>query len=61
MFTESDSIRRIDVRLDNDKLSHFLDHCVKYRYGLAEVFQTTKLYLESNGAIVIEFYPEGGR
>lgn len=60
MLTDSEPIRRADVRLNCTKLTSFFEHCLKHGHELAEVFQDTNLYLESNGTIVVEFHPPKG-
>ncbi len=60
MHTEAEPIRRADVRLNSAKLTNFLEHCLRHGHELAKVFQDTKLYVENNGTIVLEFYPAKG-
>lgn len=59
-MTECTLLSRADVRLDPDKLQRFVASCVTQGDCLADVFLDTRIYLESDGQITLEFLPEGG-
>ncbi|SOB60055.1 protein of unknown function [Pseudodesulfovibrio profundus] len=60
MTSKCTLLRRADVRLDPDKLQRFVTSCVTQGDCLADVFLTTRIYLEMDGQITLEFLPDGG-
>jgi hypothetical protein len=60
MILECKPLRRADVRLDPGKLQRFIASCVTQGDCLADVFLGTRIYLERDGRITLEFLPEGG-
>lgn len=60
MTLECEPLRRADVRLDPGKLQRFIASCVTQGDCLADVFLGTRIYLERDGRITLEFLPEGG-
>jgi hypothetical protein len=60
MISECDQLRRIDVRLDPNKLQGFVTACIAHGGRFADVFWDTRIYLEHDGQITLEFLPDGG-
>jgi hypothetical protein len=60
MISECDQLRRIDVRLDPEKLHGFVTACIAHGDRFADVFWDTRIYLERDGRITLEFLPDGG-
>lgn len=59
IMTDGTPLHRTDVRLDPDKLQRFVASCVTQGDCLADVFLDTRIYLESDGQITLEFLPDG--
>lgn len=60
MTLECKPLRRADARLDPGKLQRFIASCVTQGDCLADVFLGTRIYLERDGRITLEFLPDGG-
>ncbi|WP_338667760.1 hypothetical protein [Pseudodesulfovibrio methanolicus] len=59
-MTELTPLRRTDARLEPHKLQGFVTSCVTQGDCLADVFLGTRIYLERDGRITLEFLPDGG-
>ncbi|BDQ33411.1 hypothetical protein [Pseudodesulfovibrio portus] len=60
MISECNQLHRADVRLDPEKLHGFTTACVAHGNCFADVFWDTRIYLERDGRITLEFLPHGG-
>lgn len=60
MASECEPLRRTDVRLDPEKLHGFVTVCIAHGDRFADVFWDTRIYLEHDGRITLEFLPDGG-
>lgn len=60
MASECEPLRRTDVRLDPKKLHGFVTACIAHGGRFADVFWDTRIYLEHDGRITLEFLPDGG-
>lgn len=60
MISECDQLRRIDVRLDPEKLHEFFTACIAHGDRFADVFWDTRIYFEHDGRITLEFLPDEG-